>query len=66
MRLSKSVYYTILDNKEYLNIGNILFEKDGVFTDIENIPDSFLLEKYGYTKDELLKAINLIIETEIE
>jgi hypothetical protein len=66
MRLAKSTYYFMLSNKEYTNIGNILFEKDGVFTDIENIPDSFLMEKYGYTKEELLRAISIIIETEIE
>lgn len=63
MRLSKLVYYTFLD-KKYLNIGNILFEKDGVFVNIEDIPDSYLMEKYGYTKDELINSITLQIEIE--
>lgn len=63
MRLSKLVYYPFLD-KKYLNIGNILFEKDGVFVNIEDIPDSYLMEKYGFTKDELINSITLQIETE--
>lgn len=65
MRLSKIIYYSFLDKKKFLNIGNILFEKDGVFLNIEEIPDSYLLEKYGFTKDDILKSINIAVDTEL-
>lgn len=62
MRFAKSIYSPFLDNLKYFNIGNILFEYEGKFTDIEYIPDSYLKENYGFTKDELAAMITEELE----
>ncbi|MDB4330179.1 hypothetical protein N9948_00430 [bacterium] len=65
MRLARGVYFSLLDVDKYLNVGNIMFEMNGVYTDIEYIPDSYLSEKYGFTKEELFEMISNEVEWEI-
>jgi hypothetical protein len=62
MRLARSVYVPFFDKKLCLNVGNILFEYEGAFVDVENIPDSYLKDKYGFTKDELASYITEALE----
>jgi hypothetical protein len=62
MRLAKSIYTPFIDKKLYQNVGNILFEYGGVFVDIESIPDSYLKDNYGFTKDELASYITEALE----
>ena len=52
----------MLAEGKFPNVGNILFEMDGCYQNLENIPDSHLKQKYGYTKDELLEMISNEIE----
>ena len=64
MRLAKVLYYSMLTEGKFHNVGNILFEIDGSYHNLETIPDSYLKQKYGYTKDELLEIISNEIEFE--
>jgi hypothetical protein len=64
MRLARAIYYSLLGNKKILNVGNILFNIDGRFCNLEEIPDSYLKKVYGFTKDELLDMITAEIEWE--
>jgi hypothetical protein len=57
MRQSKKIYYGFLDHGEYFNIGDLLIECEGIFVKVEDIPDSYLQEYYGYTKEELYEII---------
>ena len=66
MRLAKLLYYSVLDSGKFFNVGNILFEMDGVYQNLENIPDSYLKQKYGYTKEELMEMISNEIEWDID
>jgi hypothetical protein len=65
MRFAKSIYAPFIDGKKYLNIGNIMFEYEGTFTDIEFIPDSYLKEYYGFTKEELASIITEELEYDL-
>lgn len=66
MRLAKLLYYSVMDAGKFSNVGNILFEMDGVFHNLENIPDSYLKQKYGYTKEELLDMISGEIDWDVD
>ena len=61
MRLARKLYLPFLDDS-FINVGDIMFEVDGVFTKLDNIPDSYLQEEYGYTKQELVDFITTELE----
>jgi hypothetical protein len=63
MRWAKLIYSPFVDDK-IINVGNIMFEMDGVFLDIELIPDTYLVEHYGFTKEELYEMITNELEAE--
>ena len=56
-KLVRTLYAPYIDEVGCLGISGILLEVDGVLVDIDTIPDEFVKELLGLTKEELMDAI---------
>jgi len=56
-RLTKSLYYPLLDKSKYLSVGDFLVDIDGICFNMEEVPEKLLIEIYGFTKEELYAII---------
>lgn len=62
MRLASEVYNYYLYNSGALGIGDILIPVDGVYVNIENVPNSYICDRFGYTKEAFLAMLTIEVE----
>lgn len=66
MRLAKKAFYYYLQENNIPNVGDFLIEIDGTFYNLENLPDSYIQEAYGCTKQELVDYIESELNWDLE
>ena len=67
MRLAKEIYWLYQEKFGASNIGNILIPVDGVYTGIDDLPSSYVLDVFGCSKEELYNMIvNEVESSELE
>jgi len=67
MRLAKDIYWVYLDKFGASNVGDILIPVNGVYLRIDDVPNAYVEEVFGYSKEEFYDMIMEEVETsEIE
>jgi len=57
MRVAKDIYWVYLEKLGASNIGDIKVPIDGVYYNIEEIPDSYIEAMFNCSKEELYESI---------
>jgi len=57
MRLAKEIYWVFMQEHKAINVGNIMIPVDGVYLNIDDVPNAYIEEVFGYSKEDFCNMI---------
>jgi len=63
MRLAKEIYWVYLEKYGATNIADIMIPLDGMYIKLEDVPNSYIEEIFGCSKEELYNNIMFEVDS---